>query len=609
LIARLDSDKFKERQDAARRLVEIGPASLGRLRKVAATTESLELRRRVELLIGDIENGEEALAEEYRAYELPLPPPGAKLVLRGERRAPQRYRLAFLIERHGPRLRSVVLSGTWFVEAPKADQVVALHPATMTAEEVGKLARRLVFLNAGEGLVVALQCKARGHEALARVIFTASARQLTGESPREALASEAWSYWHFNLTNADIDLCQVDRQLRRALALDKRLQDKKNLALLRSVKLALRPSKARPGSVEALIDGLVNLDGEKWRRWPMAGPSDSAYRRLADKGFEAIPALIEHLHDERITRSGGMVGFTGQPYYHNDRVRDIVGCLLSKLAGNGADDWPQSFRNPAAGKAVRAWWEKAKRNGEEVYFAGRVFETQDGSPNREMLRVLTIKYPHRLPELYRRLLAKHPMLDNSAVVEAVAGSSLPRRERVELLLEGAKRKDLQQRHDALEGLKALDRKLFIERLVATLDALPRTPAGEYGVCPEARFGSLLEDVDEPRVWRALAGAARRGDPGLRLEILRGVWVGEAPNERSLQFLAAFLNDATVRDVTTAPGKYNLFAAASTFRKIEVRNFAAWELARALGLKATPEPDWSAEQWAAFRDRVRKALPR
>jgi hypothetical protein len=76
-----------------------------------------------------------------------------------------------------------------------------------------------------------------------------------------------------------------------------------NRALLRSLEAALVPSNAKPGSVEALIDVLVELDDEKkWTVDAFADPGPQ-YLKLSLLGFAAVPALIEHLDDDRLTRS------------------------------------------------------------------------------------------------------------------------------------------------------------------------------------------------------------------------------------------------------------------------------------------------------------------
>ena len=66
------------------------------------------------------------------------------------------------------------------------------------------------------------------------------------------------------------------------------LDAERNRALLRSLDLALVPSKAKPGSVEAMIDGLVDWTGygQPFERskpanqyWRISGPTFSSMKR------------------------------------------------------------------------------------------------------------------------------------------------------------------------------------------------------------------------------------------------------------------------------------------------------------------------------------------
>ena len=74
----------------------------------------------------------------------------------------------------------------------------------------------------------------------------------------------------------------------------------------------------------------------------------------------------------------------------------------------------------------------------------------------------------------------------------------------------------------------------------------------------------------------------------------------------MAFAATFLGDQSVRDLETDPKLYE-HVRDKEFRQLEVRNFAAMYLGHMLGLKAEPKPDWSADEWAKFRDEVAKAV--
>src|SRR5262245_13424908 len=74
LIAQLGSADFAQRQAATQALEKIGRPALAALREAADNHADLEVRRRVKALLEKLENSLEQLLEDYRAYELPLPP-------------------------------------------------------------------------------------------------------------------------------------------------------------------------------------------------------------------------------------------------------------------------------------------------------------------------------------------------------------------------------------------------------------------------------------------------------------------------------------------------------------------------------------------------------
>src|SRR4029079_12483025 len=72
--------------------------------------------------------------------------------------------------------------------------------------------------------------------------------------------------------------------------------------LLCQLELTVATRKSKPGSFEALIDDLTEYFTEN-ANGPFTGwepPKDPAsYWKLAELGFDAVPALIEHVTDDR----------------------------------------------------------------------------------------------------------------------------------------------------------------------------------------------------------------------------------------------------------------------------------------------------------------------
>jgi hypothetical protein len=232
------------------------------------------------------------LLREYQALGLPLPAKDAKLVryesggggiVNGEVQ-PKTYGLAFQIKTANQTEHPVLLVGThqW---QPRWD------PHTREVEPNPGVTKDLV-LDPDAELVLAIQCHARGWEKLAQHLLERSLKT-TRLPSRNRLVKMAWYFWESHLTAPEIDRAPVGKRLKELIRQDKELDTEPNRALLKSLDLALVPSKAKPGSVKALIDDLVNY-GADTGTIGVFEPEDR-YWRIATLGFDAVPDLIEHL--------------------------------------------------------------------------------------------------------------------------------------------------------------------------------------------------------------------------------------------------------------------------------------------------------------------------
>jgi hypothetical protein len=425
------------------------------------------------------------------------------------------------------------------------------------------------------------------------------------------LAGIAWRYWTDQLTKPDTDRAQIARHLKTIFADQPGAFDRPEREFLRWLDLSLVPSKAKPGSIEAMIDDLINVTHTKLRTHGV--DPDPRYLKVVLLGFEAVPVLIAHLEDDRLTRETKL-GFNNFSGYHY-RVRDVVSDLLQGLAGEDlGKDWVRRQQGWSVAKAdAEAWWKKAREVGDEAYLQRHVLgnSAQAQWPNELMLEIITKQYPQQLPGVYRKLLHDRPQMVSWPVARAISASSLPDETKRRVLLEAAASQNLAHRRYAFWELRTQDPAMFSKLLAATLGALPATPAGEYWNCPEAAFASLVAESTDPHLWAILLKAAKRSDVGLRREFLRRMHdyrSRELSRKHRLSFLAQFLTDETVRDVSTNPEKFGGPAEGfGEFPRLEVRNYAALVLSRILKLKADPNSEWTAEDWAKLRLDVRKAL--
>jgi hypothetical protein len=570
------------------------------------------------------------LLAEYRAHELPMPPADAVLVRfrAGSDQDGPIYHLAFARLDGGKPLLPLLVGTKWLsppggepVEPAAAEPAAAEHVLT---EDFGDP----FPLNLG--LATAVQCKARGWDGLADALlkpslergaggFAGTFLQRPNAPPLEALAAMAAAHWGNQLAAPESDRAAILTRLEKLVA-SGRLRDptlgadvpdgeRRVQFLLASLRKSLVPHPEHAG-VEAMIDGLADAT---MTRALMGGSSeDPRYLALADLGFEAVPALIGHLGDDRLTRSIRQ-GFNNFPTYLLT-VQDLASDLLQELSGDElGKDWLRRQQGyEVARKDAQTWWDAARATGEEAYLVAHAIPAAADAkwPNQRMLRLLSKRYPARLPDVYARILKHRPELVSDPATEAIAGSSLPDARKVALFAAAAADPWLDHRRAALRALLPLDAKKFSALLIKTLDGLPVTPKDAYWKCPEGSFANLAMETADPAVWRGLVRAAKRADVGLRMQLLNPMnysYIGERQRAQRLQFLLQWLGDDTVREAKREDPQWQGPVAAFTIAKITVRDFAALQLASILGLPRHDATAWSAAQRAEVRAAAESAL--
>ena len=553
------------------------------------------------------------LLKEYRKYDLPLPARKAKLVryqsfdsgtiIILDKLQPRRieYSLAFLTEPGTKSEQPKVLIRTCECAASEALDIREVSPEPDAANGI--------YLVGESGLVLAIQCHARGWDKLARHALEQSQKEAKDPLHKQLL-HVAWDYWYGRLTDPKIDRRPAAKHLKALISQNKEWDTPYNRALLKSLDLALAPRKSRPGSIESLIDDLVDYDADTGTIGLFE--PEERYWRIAKLGFDAVPALIEHLDDDRLTRAR-MQGFNNFATWHM-RVGDVVSDLLEGLAGEETGrDWLDRQKGYRIDKAkAKTWWQKAKKLGEETYLMDHVFvkatENQEAHVDGHLLNVILAKYPKHIPSLYRAVLDKRSECDSSLLAEAVLRCQLPAKAKMDLFVHGAAHKDNTHRLPALVAMKELDGKQFDALLLATIEKFPKDVAGPYWECPEAYIAGLATECDNPRIWRVLEKVAKRSAVGLRLEMLNKLR-GNAHRAERLRLLAAFLHDDTVRIHRGHGSKFEGPCAGFFYKKLEVRDFAALELAGMLGVEIEEKLHRTPEEWAKIRDRVRETLKR
>ena len=151
---------------------------------------------------------------------------------------------------------------------------------------------------------------------------------------------------------------------------------------------------------------------------------------------------------------------------------------------------------------------------------------------------------------------------------------------------------------------------FTTLLLAAIEALPTDVPGEYWLCREVEIVALAVESEDRRVWAAVGKAIKRSAVGLRMEFL--VVFASPATLRWLveryRLLTSFLDDVEVRDLRSDK-RFLGGGAGESYQRLEVRNLAAIELARLMGIGVADKPDRTPAEWARLRDLVRDEVKR
>jgi hypothetical protein len=554
----------------------------------------------------------EELLTEYKKLGMPLPPDGAKLVrfATGWRQEEKEYySFGFLLKKGSKKEDAVVLCGAREITVEDPARVQEIKPdlrsLTDLFEDPG-IPGEAKFLKITDYLPLSIQFYDRGFNEVADRLLEL-ARKNDERPLKGRLVAEAWEYWKHRVSTPKIDRTPIAEGLHAIILLDKELDTVENRVFVRALDASLVPSKAKQGSVEALIDDLVDFGSDSREAYEQ---KTDRYSRIRKLGFEAVPALIQHLNDDRLTRSYRPTTFFNNSITpaHFVTIRALVGELLCDNAGRqAAKEWD----DPPSKAQVQQWWEVAKRNGEEAYLLQNVLPKEDEriQPDSSLIETLALRYPNHLASIFRTVLEKRHDLDTQDLAIAINKSALPKEVKIELFSLAAMHKNYHHRCLSLGFLSELDNRQFSRLLLATIEGLPKDLDDHYWACAEVRAANLIIHTDDAKVWKALETSAKRSEVGLRMELIRLKDYGDlSPQTRqvALRFLASFLDDSTARDVVSNKEKF-ILCAGGDYKRLEVRDFAALEISRIVGTDVPVNPERTPKEWAKVREKAMEAV--
>jgi len=223
----------------------------------------------------------DVLVETYVRLGLPMSPDDAMLVRirdgssrHADATEDQRYRLGFLAPaRPGGK-------ATLYVGVDTDTHEFYLSQCEPTSRDEVALDRvetrwRGPVFETDTALATAIQCKVRGWDLLAGALVERSAsstydwhrsgmRRGIEVTPRVALHATALTHWRNVIVTPESDWSRVLPRLRRLVAEEPDLAQTSHHALIESMAASLEPRASPPGSVEAMIDDLVDARPEDY---------------------------------------------------------------------------------------------------------------------------------------------------------------------------------------------------------------------------------------------------------------------------------------------------------------------------------------------------------
>jgi hypothetical protein len=552
----------------------------------------------------------DAMAQRYVAYGLPLPPKNAELEQVAFRSKDvfgkvwvSPYGILALVRPH-KEMEDLAFN------RPLLNGFCGARAFFKVPEELKTFNRLNVERNSSDAfseditLAFAIQVHFRGHDEFATGLLislgTPPPFRRIAESELDdrlslnaKVALLAKQYWKNQLVETDGDRSTVLTHLERIFKDEPSVESSSDQTLLEGLRLAVSDRSPGKDRGEQLVNRLCNShqDLSMWGN----GPEILA---VVDAGFDAIPALLKHLSDVRVTRAvihaNGGGGF--EPVRPPAPSVLTVGALCNSILRAYAN---QDYEDPGQfAKHAAEWWVEAKSKGEASYFAEQMTHMIYGNAAYVTTRAYTRRHRNTFSKLFLAALAKQYAVADTLVWE-IREAPISNQEKQRLCVAAMRSGNPNLETSAERVMNALHlagRDQELKRIFAALPDHITKPAWND---QNARLSCLALDTDSEDVWQTLTDATRRADVDMRLELIEKTDLFGYPTKNYrpfFRFLGAFMDDGAV---TNADGHPTVFS-------YRIQNEAAGLAAKVLGLP-TLGPWSTDDQWKTLRQQVKEEI--
>ncbi len=499
-------------------------------------------------------------------------------------------------------------------------------------------------------MIFAIQCHLLGHKDLA-AFFYRRCQKTASEPLEQTLLIEAWNHWARQIYASSVDRVTLARKFKilvedhkfapwiaEKLTADPKHQrwlQEQHQSLVDQLDLTLKPvygASAKLGSVQLLINELAHAPNpdqpfthvhsavNPWDRQQQiqlrrlyAGSQrrqPDVERKLTLLGFEAIPLLIDQIDDKRLSRVPiGRVGGGSGPGVRTfiardfttvgERARDILLTFFDFDLSIAHD----SSRWTATKSDYLSAWKAISTRTESDFILKKLSKPEQ--IHSYFLEFIKAKYPQQTIELYKRLLQNHDEINYFRdLAYFVVDSNLPLSEKRDLLVKGVQHPLLTYRLHALEGLLELDEKAFTKHCLELLSRRPKDSPDNEGTWQQGAMVNLGLCTQDSATLQAVVSVFKRLPVSMKIPVLARLPIGtyRPTKNQALAFLAQLLEDSAI---------YHKHEDhhMDRFTKIEVRNYAAFQILEILDIRLPLNDQTTKDEWKKVRAFVQDEVDR
>jgi hypothetical protein len=554
------------------------------------------------------------LYDAYRYYGLPLPPKGSYLAKR-ERKVTRVYQ---------PGNREVVEDElnlalirddndrTKHMDYKKADPTVELlkknrhhiPPSFMTVNR---------WISTNEWLVFAAQAHHLGWKEAAQYGFEYGLTDLDFMQVESKtivldwLKTTAWRHQLKRLLEPDSDRREILKAMRLALCQNDKEFHEVQIEFHKDLERTVRLNWNRKGSPEDIIDEIVR--GSK--------KADD----LLALGFDAIPAVMRHLDDNRFTRETRAGGVNNSMHMYNARVGEICSSLLDTLFERDVSRYENinpdvvddnAFRRIQAWE-TNEWLQQLRLYGEKHWCVDNVLQSyeklypENAYLNESVLVILREKYPDELTALIPK--QRKRVVRGSIFLKAMASSGLSKEKKLSALRDAATNPASWHPLDVVRAWKVIDANEARKQFAAILDLAFRTDDLKQVVNREHDLTVLdaVHEFGDARLWKQFESVLPKIDARTCCSMIN-FSMSHSDNRSNydhrkerISCLLKLLNNRT-----TLPAELEKDYGYMNINPVTLGHVAMYKLASKLFIEIPSKPDRTAEEWKTIREQIRMA---